>query len=37
MPTTVFIDSGGVVQVIHRGPLSCEELDRGIATILPPH
>ena len=37
MPTTVFVNSAGVVQLIHRGPLSREELDRGIATILPPH
>lgn len=36
LPTTVFVDSAGVVQGIHRGPISREELDRGIATILPP-
>jgi len=36
LPTTVFVDSGGVIQRIHRGPISREELDRGIATILPP-
>ena len=35
LPTTVFVDSGGVIQRIHRGPISREELDRGIATILP--
>lgn len=35
LPTTVFIDSGGVVRAIHRGPLGREEMDRGIAAILP--
>lgn len=36
LPTTVFIDSGGVVRGIHRGPISAEELAGGIATILTP-
>ena len=35
LPTTVFIDSAGVVQSINRGPTSRDELERGIATILP--
>jgi len=35
LPTTVFIDTGGVVQRILRGPISREQLDRGIAAILP--
>ncbi|HEY5545152.1 MAG TPA: TlpA disulfide reductase family protein [Gemmatimonadaceae bacterium] len=35
LPTTVFIDTGGVVHRIHRGPISREQLDRGIAAILP--
>jgi len=35
LPTTVFIDSDGVVQWINRGATSREELERGIATILP--
>ena len=35
-PTTVFIDSGGVVRGVHRGPITGEELDRGVATIFPP-
>ena len=35
LPTTIFIDSGGVVQAINRGPTSREELERGIGTILP--
>jgi thiol-disulfide isomerase/thioredoxin len=34
LPTTVFIDSGGVVRGVHRGPISREELDRGLASIL---
>jgi thiol-disulfide isomerase/thioredoxin len=37
LPTTVFIDSGGVVQRIHIGPISREELESGIAAILPVH
>jgi thiol-disulfide isomerase/thioredoxin len=36
LPTTVFIDSAGVIQQIHRGPISREELDRGLSTIFPP-
>ena len=36
MPTTVFVDSAGIVQLVHRGPINREQLDRGIATILPP-
>jgi thiol-disulfide isomerase/thioredoxin len=36
LPTTVFIDSGGVVRRIHIGPISRAELDLGIAAILPP-
>ena len=35
LPTTVFIDSSGVVQHIHQGPIRREDLDRGIALILP--
>ena len=35
LPTTVFIDSSGVVQQIHRGPITRAELDSGLATILP--
>lgn len=34
LPTTVFIDSGGVVRGIHRGPASPADLASGIATIL---
>jgi|SRR5687767_14506114 len=35
-PTTVFIDSAGTIKQIHMGPISAEELDRGVAAILPP-
>jgi len=35
IPTSVFIDSGGVVRVFHRGPITTEALHRGLAMILP--
>ena len=35
LPTTVFIDADGVVRTINRGPTSRDELERGLATILP--
>lgn len=35
LPTTVFIDSAGVVKGIHRGPIDREQLDSAIATIVP--
>jgi hypothetical protein len=35
LPTTLFVDSAGVVQAVNRGPMSREELERGIASILP--
>ena len=35
-PTTVFIDSSGVVRKVHIGLIDPDELDRGIALILPP-
>ena len=35
-PMTVFIDAGGIVRLIHSGLISAEELDKGIALILPP-
>jgi len=35
LPTTVFIDSAGVIRQINWGPLPAGELDRGLATILP--
>lgn len=36
LPTTVFVDSAGIIQRIHMGAISREELDRGISAILPP-
>jgi len=36
LPTTVFIDSGGVIRQINWGPLPAGELDRGLAAILTP-
>ena len=35
-PTTVFIDSSGVVRKVHVGLIERDELDKGIALILPP-
>lgn len=34
-PTTVFIDTSGVVRRVHTGLISRDELDQGIALILP--
>jgi peroxiredoxin len=34
IPTTVFIDSAGVIQHVHQDVISREELERGVATIL---
>ena len=34
LPTTLFIDSAGVVQSVNMGPTDRGQLDRGIATIL---
>lgn len=33
LPTTVFVDSGGVVQRVHIGPLSAADLAEGISAI----
>lgn len=35
LPTTVFVDSAGVVRRVNVGPISPTELDRGVALILP--
>ena len=35
LPTTVFVDSAGVVRLVNVGPISPTELDRGVALILP--
>ena len=34
-PTTVFIDTSGVVRRVHTGLITRDELDKGIALILP--
>lgn len=34
-PTTVFIDSSGIVRKVHVGLIERDELDKGIALILP--
>ena len=36
LPTTVFIDTTGIIRLVHSGPISRAELARGLATILPP-
>lgn len=35
-PTTVFIDASGIVRKVHVGLIDREDLDKGIALILPP-
>ena len=35
VPTSVFIDAGGTVRVVHAGPITQEALARGLAVILP--
>jgi thiol-disulfide isomerase/thioredoxin len=35
LPTTVFIDSAGIIQEVHMGPINRNELARGLAMILP--
>lgn len=35
LPTTVFIDTAGVIRRIHRGPIDRAGLDAGVAAILP--
>ena len=35
LPTTVFLDSGGVVRTVHSGPLTRKALELGLGTILP--
>jgi peroxiredoxin len=34
LPTTVFVDSGGIVRAVHPGPMTTGTLNRGLATIL---
>jgi thiol-disulfide isomerase/thioredoxin len=35
LPTTVFVDSSGVVRAIHSGPLTGNALELGLKTIIP--
>jgi peroxiredoxin len=35
VPTSVFIDSSGVVRVVNPGPITRELIERGLAKILP--
>ena len=37
IPTTVFIDSAGVIQHVHSGAIDHAKLEQGLATILPPN
>ncbi len=37
LPSTVFIDSAGVVRALNLGPIDRETLARDLQTILPPH
>jgi peroxiredoxin len=37
LPTTVFIDSAGVVRALNLGPIDRETLARDLETILPAH
>jgi thiol-disulfide isomerase/thioredoxin len=36
LPTTVFVDAAGMIQLVHSGPINRAELARGLAAILPP-
>jgi thiol-disulfide isomerase/thioredoxin len=35
LPTTVFIDAGGIIRQVNSGPIAPSQLARGLATILP--
>ncbi len=35
VPTTVFVDSAGIVRLINPGPVSHDGLERGLGEILP--
>ena len=35
LPTTVFVDTAGIIRFVHSGPISHVELTRGLGTILP--
>jgi peroxiredoxin len=34
LPTTIFVDTAGVIRTVHSGPISAKQLAEGIATIL---
>jgi thiol-disulfide isomerase/thioredoxin len=34
IPTSMFIDSAGVVRLVHQGPITAEAIHRGLAMIL---
>jgi thiol-disulfide isomerase/thioredoxin len=36
LPTTIFIDRDGIVQLVHSGPISRAELGKALTTIVPP-
>ena len=36
LPTTVFVDSAGIIQRIHHGAISRADLESGVAAILTP-
>jgi thiol-disulfide isomerase/thioredoxin len=35
LPTTVFIDTAGIIQQVHMGPINRNELAQGLSMILP--
>lgn len=35
LPTTVFIDTTGTIRKVHSGPISAQQLEEGIVTIVP--
>jgi len=37
VPTSVFIDTLGVVRLVNIGPITRENIQRGLAEILPAH
>jgi len=34
IPTSVFIDSAGIVRMVHPGPMTADALSRGLAAVL---
>ncbi len=35
LPVTVFVDSAGIVRIVHAGPIQPSQLDAALRTILP--